>query len=94
MKAPHHRGRYHVLSRRVTAAAYANPLTPCWRCGRTLDQHPPTKTGRPPRWSAGHLVDGQVNGPLLPEVLSCNARAGGKLRHANAKKRSHTSTRW
>lgn len=39
----------------VTRAANANPHATCWRCGHPLDQHPPHKTGRPPRWTAGHL---------------------------------------
>ena len=78
-KAPHHRGRYHQQSRALVAAAYADPNTRCAKCGRTLAQHPPTKTGNPPRWSAGHVIDGQINGPLQPEVLSCNSRAGAAL---------------
>jgi hypothetical protein len=81
-KGPHHRGRYHVRSRALVKAAYLNPLTECWRCGRTLAQHPPTKTGRPPKWSAGHVTKGQVDGLLLPEVLSCNVRAENEHRKA------------
>lgn len=79
-KAPHHRGTFQRRAFAVRRAAYADSSTRCWRCGRTLDEHPPTKTGKPPRWSAGHLNDGQVNGPLAPEVISCNMAAGARLR--------------
>lgn len=79
-KAAHHRGTYHVRSRAVVAAAYADPTTTCWRCGRTLGHHRRTVSGNPPRWSAGHIIDGEVDGLLLPEVLSCNSAAGGRLR--------------
>lgn len=80
-KQPHHMGSHARRSAAVRAAAYANPSTPCARCGRTLDQHPPTKAGNPPTWSGGHATDGEVNGLLLPEVLSCNSRAGARLGH-------------
>jgi hypothetical protein len=94
-KAPHHRGTYHRRSLALVAAAYANPDTRCGRCGRTLSQHPPTRTGRPPRWSAGHIIDGQVDGPLRPEVLSCNSRAGQALSTIAQRRRIiGTSTSW
>lgn len=92
MKKPHHTGTYDKASRAVVAAAYANPGTQCWRCGRILTQHSPTKTGNPPRWSAGHVVDGQINGELRPEVLSCNSRAGARL--GNAQRRPRTALSW
>lgn len=92
-KGPHHRGDYHVRSAQVRAAAYANPATPCWRCGRTLEQHPPTKTGNPPRWSAGHLRDGDPQSPLLPEVLSCNARAGAPIGNRSPLRRKSAAWR-
>lgn len=41
-------------------------------CGRTLAQHPPTTTGRPPRWSSGHTRHGDRTAPIRPEVLGCN----------------------
>ena len=73
-KGPHHRGTYHVRARQVRAAAYANPATQCWRCGRTLNQHKPGD-----RWTAGHIHDGDPNSPLLPEARSCNSSAGATL---------------
>lgn len=75
-KAPHHRGTYHVTAAKVRANANANPDTKCWRCGRTLAQHPPHKNGKPAKWTAGHRVDGQVGGPLAPEASTCNYSAG------------------
>lgn len=78
-KPAHYRGTYHVASAKVRAAAWANPLTTCWRCRLTMQQihltHPRAK------WTAGHLVDGQVGGPLAPECSPCNYAAGGRLRH-------------
>ena len=88
MKAPHHRGTYHTRSQALLAAAKADPTTRCWRCGRTLAEHPPTTRGNPPRWSAGHVVKGQPEGQLLPEVLSCNVRAENEHRRRNRTPRS------
>jgi hypothetical protein len=104
-KPAHYRGSYHVASRRVREAAAASPYTTCWRCGRTLAQHPPHKTGKPARWTAGHLRDGDPSSPLLPEASTCNKSAGAahgnRLRGARraAQKAAgamqrHTSVRW
>jgi hypothetical protein len=70
-KAPHHRGSHQRRAKKITAAADADPTTRCWRCGRTKAEH-----GR--RWHAGHLVDGQVNGPLAAECEPCNTSAGAR----------------
>ena len=62
-------------------------------CGKTLQQHPPTKAGRPPKWSAGHRWAGIVATSLddyRHEVLGCNGRDGA--RRAN-RLRTHTTTR-
>jgi len=75
-KAPWHTGSYQVTAARVRAYAYAHPETRCLRCQRTLAQHPPLRNGKPDRWTAGHIVDGQVGGPLAPETLGCNTSAG------------------
>jgi hypothetical protein len=79
VKAPHHRGTHQIRARRLTAYAYANPDTRCWRCGLTLAQHPPHKTGKPARWTAGHVNDGEMGGLLLPEASTCNYAAGAEL---------------
>ena len=80
MKAPHHAGTYHVQSRKVRAAANANPDTRCWRCRRTLTEHPWTKTGKLPKWTAGHVedADGNLTGELAPEADVCNFTEGAR----------------
>jgi hypothetical protein len=82
-KPAHYRGTYHVRSRALLTAANANPATVCWRCGRTLDQHPAHRNGKRPWWTAGHVIPGEVNGELQPEASTCNYRHGGRLRHAH-----------
>jgi hypothetical protein len=74
----HYRNGYRKLADMVKAAAYADPSTPCARCGLTLAEHPPTKSGKPPSWDAGHVVDGEIGGRLRPEVASCNRSAGAR----------------
>jgi len=32
-------------------------------------------------WTAGHVIDGQVDGRLLPECSPCNYGAGARLRN-------------
>lgn len=73
---PHHSGAYRHEARLVRAQANADPMTRCWRCGKTLAQHPRHKTGRAPYWTAGHVVDSQRGGRLAPEVSTCNFSAG------------------
>ncbi len=67
----HHRGSFPGRARAVRDRANADPLTLCWRCGR------PAVAGDP--WQAGHVVDGEVGGQLLPEHASCNQSAGARL---------------
>ena len=98
-KPAHYRGGYHVAARRVRDAAKADPTTCCWRCGRTLDMHPPHKTGKPPTWTAGHVIDGDPASPLRPEASTCNYRAGAiagnrKRRQQQRPRRTSTSVRW
>ena len=79
MGKPAHRvGPYQSQARAVCAAANANPLTLCWRCGLMLHQHGPHKNGRKPFWTAGHVIDADPLSPLLPEASTCNFRAGGQ----------------
>lgn len=89
-KGVHHRGTYHVESARVRAAAYANPSTRCWVCGKTLGEI--RTVGRWPgdnphpraKWTAGHVNDGEPGGMLLPECSPDNygrgAAAGNRMR--------------
>ena len=81
MKPPHYQGTYHVRARHIREAANNNPLTTCWRCGRTLQQHPPHKNGKPPKWTAGHIIDSDPTSPLAPEASTCNYTAGAHLPH-------------
>jgi hypothetical protein len=92
VKAPHHRGSYHVTAARVRAAANADPNTRCWRCGRTLNQHPPHRNGKPATWQAGHTTDSQVGGHLAPEASTCNTIAGARYGNQLRKPRRTTLT--
>lgn len=94
VKGAHHRGSYQYLARRVVAAANANPDTRCWRDGLTLAEHPPHKSGRPAYWQAGHIVDGQVGGPLAPEASVCNLSEGAKYGNRLRKPKPWTSQAW
>jgi len=84
-------GDYKRRAKAICDAARANPWTKCWRCGRTLDEHPAHKNGKRPWWTAGHVVDGSALSPLLPEASVCNFSAGGVLPHRQA---MNTSRRW
>lgn len=84
----HYAGTYRARARAIRQAANADPSTKCWRCGRTLAEHPATRRGNPPRWSAGHIIDSDPASPLAPEVLTCNASAGAT--YGNAKREPHS----
>jgi len=92
MRAPHHSGTYAARARHIRAIANANPMTVCWRCGHTLSQHPNTKTGKAPRWTAGHIRDGDTTSPLMPEVDVCNYSAGAS--RTNELRANPRSTHW
>ena len=93
-KPPHYRGSYHVEARKVRQRAAADPTTECWRCGRTLDQHPAHRNGAPPRWTAGHLLDGVPGSPLAPEASTCNYSAGAKLGANRRHRGQRTELTW
>ena len=65
----HYRGDYNRRARAVRQAAWLNPDTRCWQCGRTQAEH-----GR--KWQAGHVIDGQANSLLRPECEPCNTSRG------------------
>jgi hypothetical protein len=104
MSGAHHRGPFKRRAERVRTAAYsADALASmgvgkpahCWRCGRTLAEHPPHRNGRPAEWTAGHTTDGDPNCLLLPEASTCNYVEGGKRKHQLAKaRRFRTSRDW
>lgn len=82
MSRAHRDPLYQRRAKLVRAAAYANPTTRCWRCGRTLAEHRR-------RWHAGHVIEGDNSptGPLAPECEPCNlshgAAYGNRMRNAN-----------
>lgn len=88
-KKPWHKGAYDTQSRKLVAAARANPETRCWRCGRTLAEHRPHRTGRPATWHAGHLIDSMVGSPLLPEASTCNTKASVQARRPRRARRTN-----
>lgn len=80
-RARHYAGTYQVDARNVKHAATANPLTLCWRCHRTLDQHPPHHNGNPAYWTAGHTQHGSTTAqpwtaPLITRA-HCDQAAHG-----------------
>jgi hypothetical protein len=77
-------GNYPARARAVVLAARRNPLTHCWRCGHTLAEHPPHRTGARPYWTAGHVIDSDPRSPLAPEASTCNYAAGGRLSRQRA----------
>ena len=95
MAGPHHEGPYRWNAKRVRDAANANPATICWRCQRTLDEHPHARDGTRPRWTAGHTIDGDpaarpwldvtrrppAGSWLAPEASCCNYAAGAGRRN-------------
>ena len=82
----HYSGDYQRRARAVRQAAYADPTTRCWRCGRTLVEH-----GATARWDAGHVRDGDPLSPLAAEASSCNRSAGAAA--GNRRRRGLETTR-
>jgi hypothetical protein len=76
---PHYTGSYAARARAVRDAAYADPSTRCWRCGKTLTEAQRMWPGKRVTWHAGHTVDGNSSLPLAPEHSVCNIRSGGSL---------------
>lgn len=93
MKPPHYAGSYHVRSRQLKAHANANPETRCWRCGLTRNEYAAIHGDRPARWTAGHIHDGEVEGPLMPEHHRCNSSAGATMGNQR-RQRNQTSRQW
>ncbi len=94
----HHSTHHKRAAKLVTDAAYADPSTRCQAtlangatCGRTLAEHPPTRTGKAPSWDAGHVIAGDPNSPLRPEVASCNRAEGARM--TNHQRRSNRPSR-
>jgi hypothetical protein len=77
------RGSHPRRAKAVTSAAYANPNTLCWRCGKVLD-HPDHRyrDGRPSVWHADHVDDTDPRSALMASASLCNETAGGVRRRA------------
>lgn len=90
--APHHRGSYRRQSAIVRAAANANEATRCWRCHKTIAEVRETKPHAV--WQAGHLNDGQINGPLLPECSPCNTSNGATMGNRKRQPQPNPSRSW
>ena len=109
-KPAHYRGPFHVQAMKVRDAANSDPTQRCWRCRQPIATCGPYRNGRhkngkPAHWTAGHVIDGQTGGQLLPECSPCatssGATYGNALRGARRARRKRqtanqqpTSTRW
>lgn len=77
VKPAHYRGGYQTQAKRITRAADADPSTRCWTCGLTLAEiHTTTPKAK---WTAGHVNDGEVNGPLRAQCSPCNFSGGARI---------------
>ena len=79
-----HGTNYRRLAPLVVRWARTHPDARCWRCGNTIDQCRPHRNGKPARWTAGHLKDGQPDTTLTltslaPECSPCNSSAGASF---------------
>lgn len=72
----HYDQPYKVRAKALRQRANADPLTRCWRCGRTLAEEQARQPSKPVSWHAGHTIDGDNTAPLLPEHSTCNTSAG------------------
>jgi hypothetical protein len=52
-----YRGSWFAATKRLRAIWTLDPNTICWRDGKLLHEHPAHKTGKPARWTAGHIDD-------------------------------------
>jgi hypothetical protein len=89
-QAHHRKPKYVQGSAIVRRRANHDPLTVCWRCGRTRNQH--DWDAGP--WQAGHTIDGSETWAiwtnthtmpppgdwLAPEIRRCNIIAGNLAR--------------
>lgn len=88
----HYTGSYQARARAVRDAAYADPATKCWRCGKTLAEAQRMWPDRRVCWHAGHTVDGNSAYPLRAEHNVCNTSAGAQV--TNKKRQLKPSRRW
>ena len=89
---PYYQGSYKRRARAVRVAAYSDPHTKCWRCGLTLAEAQRIKPSE--AWDAGHVVDSEVGGVLLPEHASCNRAAGARMVNRASNSQRRGGYRW
>lgn len=71
-----HDGTYTSRSKALRDAAYADPRTTCWICGKTLAEGPTYRNGRASVWHADHVIAGDPRSPLRIAHSLCNERRG------------------
>jgi len=92
VKQPWHSGTHQTRAAAVVARADADPTTRCWQCGLTLEHCRPHHDGKPARWTAGHVIDGQIGGELKAECSPCNFTRGAA--HGNGQRKQATTHTW
>lgn len=94
-RARHYTGGYDRRRAAMLASANADPSTRCAMpgCGRTLAEHPNTKSGKRPTWTVDHVRPGDPLSPLRLAVSSCNFAAGARLGNER-RRRLRTSVDW
>lgn len=77
---------YRIRARGLREAGYRNPRATCWLCGRTLEDGPRYRSGRPSTWHADHVVAGDPRSPLRLAHSLCNERRGrGRTRETEVR---------
>jgi hypothetical protein len=89
---PHASYGYQVRARQLRQRANADPSTRCWRCGLTLVEAQDRCPDKRIVWHAGHVIDGDNDGPLLPEHSHCNTSAGATA--GNLARPQQKASRW
>ena len=94
-RARHYTGDYDRRRADMVARANADPSTRCAMpgCGKTLAEHPPTKSGRRPIWTVDHARPGDPLSPLRLAASSCNYAAGARLANER-RRRLRTTVDW
>ena len=70
-------GSYRYRSKALTDRAYRDRRAKCWICGRTLQDGPRHRDGRPSVWHADHVLAGDPRSPLRLSHSFCNQSRGG-----------------
>lgn len=95
MVGRHHRGKHPAAAKALTSRADRDPTARCRRCGNVKSECGPNgdgrgANGRPIRWTAGHIIAGQIDGALQLECSYCNYSDG----QARSRQREPKSDDW